>query len=186
MPRGCTVCLHEKVEEINTQLIKGEGPQSVAKRYGFNLFPVKRHKANHLAKLHGQAITPSDALSLLDKIKALELDAKRLGELAEETGDLKTALTAIKQIANILELVGKLTGELQSGSQTLNINVQMGPLPPLEEVTARLARLDTPEAAARRKWIAEGGPLPESLRLEAAKHEAIDAEFVPVAETPSA
>jgi hypothetical protein len=142
----------------------------VAAKYNTIHSTMWRHKKKHLAAELLKADTDKKTMhasSLLEKIKALEVDARRIGATAEESGDAKTALQAVREIARICELLGKLTGELQTGNNTINVQVNMGPLPEVGELAARFTQLDTPEAAARRKWISEGGPLPKHLLPQA-------------------
>lgn len=185
MPRQCLICSSDKRDEIDSQIAKGEGITSLAKRFDLAPARLKRHRKLHLGKGLLRTQTREQAGTLLEKIQLLELDAKRLGETAETNGDAKTALMAIKEIRQILELVGKLTGELSNVHTQVSLNFQMGPLPGLDEIRTRLSRLDTPAAAARRKWIKDGGPMPPDVLAQAQTQLGlpegpIDAEFIEV------
>jgi hypothetical protein len=60
--------------------------------------------------------------TLLAKVVTLEADAKRLQGLAEDAGDFKTALQAIRELVRIIELQARLIGELDD-SPTVNVLV---------------------------------------------------------------
>jgi hypothetical protein len=66
------------------------------------------------------AIVSAD--SLLDKIQALEKDARRVGKAAEDALDFRAAIAAIRELVRIVELQAKLAGQLQEG-QTINLVV---------------------------------------------------------------
>ena len=51
-------------------------------------------------------------------------EAKRLKAMAEEAGDYRAALAAVRELCRIVELIAKLTGELDSHSET-KINVTL-------------------------------------------------------------
>jgi hypothetical protein len=79
--------------------------------------------------------------SLLDKVRKLEERATRLLDKAETSGDTRSALAAIGQLRGVLELLGRVLGELKDGQgMTANVNVLHVELTP-EEVRheARLA-----------------------------------------------
>ena len=76
---------------------------------------MRRHKANHLpAKLAmAQAAEEvAEADTLLDQVKGLQSRAYSILGRAEEAGELKTALSAIREARGNLELLAKLLGEL--------------------------------------------------------------------------
>jgi hypothetical protein len=82
---------------------------------------LSRHKANHLpAKLvMAQAAEEvAQADSLLGKVRDLQGRALALLDKAERSGDLRTALGAIRETTSNLELLAKLLGELDERSVT--------------------------------------------------------------------
>ena len=48
MPQSCTVCEHEKRQEIDDALAAEEPGRAVARRFGLTEAAVRRHRANHL------------------------------------------------------------------------------------------------------------------------------------------
>ena len=125
MPRSCTVCAHPKREEIDRALVGGASNRSVASLYDASEAAVRRHKANHLpAKLvMAQAVEEvAEADALLGQVKGLQGRAYALLDKAEEAGELRTALSAIREARGNLELLAKLLGELDE-RPVVNLNV---------------------------------------------------------------
>jgi transposase-like protein len=115
MPRSCTVCEHADREAIDRALVGGASNRSVASLYDVSEAAVRRHKANHLPGklvMAQAAEEVAQADDLLEQVR--DLQAKALGILskAEEAGELRTALSAIREARGNLELLAKLLGEL--------------------------------------------------------------------------
>ena len=123
MPRRCTVCEHEKVEEINKALLEGVSLRDLAGRYSVSKTALHRHKESHLpAKLvkaqEAREIAKAD--SLLDQVTELRDKALSILDKAEQAGDLRTALQGVREAKGCLELLARLQGELQEQA-TVNI-----------------------------------------------------------------
>jgi hypothetical protein len=115
MPRVCTLCRHADRDGIDSALLRGEAYRNIAERYGTSPASLLRHKA-HLSERMVKAeeareVTRAD--SLLDQVKALHSKALSILAKAEEGGDLRTALAAIRETRGNLELLARLLGELQ-------------------------------------------------------------------------
>ncbi|MDA2918729.1 hypothetical protein MYX76_04435 [Desulfobacterota bacterium AH_259_B03_O07] len=125
MPRICSICQHSNREKINRLLVEGEIFRKIAENFSLSITSLHRHKTEHLpgnltkAK-EAQEIAKAD--SLLEQVKSLQNRALNILSQAEETGDLRTALGAIREARGNLELLAKLLGELNE-SQTVNILV---------------------------------------------------------------
>ncbi len=128
MARKCTICEHEKVEEINRVLIGGASlSEIVSKYFGITKAALFRHKKNHLpAKLiKAQEIQEvAEADNLLTQVTLLRDKALSILNKAEQAGDLKTALQGIRETKGCLELLAKLQGELQERTE---INILLNP-----------------------------------------------------------
>jgi hypothetical protein len=126
VPRSCTVCSHEARAEIDRALVAGQSSYVLADRYSSLSRPaIERHKANHLpAKLvMAQAAGEvAQADSLLEQVRGLQSRAYGILDKAEGTGELRTALGAIREARGNLELLAKLLGELDE-RPTVNITV---------------------------------------------------------------
>ena len=115
MPRSCTVCEHPKRVEVDRALVGGASNRSVASLRDVSEAAVRRHKGNHLpAKLvmAEKAVEMAEANSLLDQLGDLQRRVLAILDKAEEAGELRTALSAIREARGNLELLAKLLGEL--------------------------------------------------------------------------
>jgi hypothetical protein len=125
MPRRCTVCDHPESHSIDEALVSGAPYRTVAKRFVLSESAVYRHKIEHLpshllkAKEVEEAARADD---LLEQVRNLQGHALDILERAEKAGDLRTALAAISQARDNLELLGKLAGELDE-RPVVNLNV---------------------------------------------------------------
>jgi hypothetical protein len=88
---------------------------------------VYRHKLEHLP-VHlvkaQDAAEVAQADNLLGQVKSLQARALTILDKAEASGDLRTALSAIREARGNLELLAKLLGELQ---QEGTVNVLVAP-----------------------------------------------------------
>jgi len=125
MPRSCSVCEHAEKDTIDRALVGGASNRSVASLYDVSEAAVRGHKANHLpAKLvmAEQAAEVVEANNLLDQVGDLQRRALAILEKAEEAGELRTALSAIREARGNLELLAKLLGKLDE-RPVLNLNI---------------------------------------------------------------
>jgi transposase-like protein len=151
MPRKCTVCEHEKVEEINKALLEGVSLRDLAGRYSVSKTALHRHKESHLpAELtkarEAQEVTKAD--SLLDQVIELRDKALSILAKAERAGELRTALQGVREAKGCLELLARLQGELQ---ERTTVNVLVNP----QWITLRTVILRTlePYPEARLKLV---------------------------------
>jgi len=126
VPRSCTVCAHPKREEVDRALVEGVSAAEISGRYRtVGERAVRRHRSNHLpAKLvmAEKAAEVAQADNLLDQVGDLQRRALAILDMAEEAGELRTALSAIREARGNLELLAKLLGELDE-RPVVNLNV---------------------------------------------------------------
>jgi hypothetical protein len=125
MPRRCSACDHPESHSIDETLVTRAPYRSVAKRFGLSESAVYRHKTEHLPAhlLKAKEVEEvAQADDLLDQVRNLQAHALDILERAEKAGDLRTALAAISQARENLELLGKLAGELDE-RPVVNLNV---------------------------------------------------------------
>ncbi len=124
MPRVCSVCTHEQRADIDSALLAEEPYRHIAARYGTSTGALQRHREHipvHLAKAKdAEEITQAD--TLLEQVRNLQTRALSILDRADEAGDLRTALGAIREARSNLELLAKLLGELQQEG-TVNVTV---------------------------------------------------------------
>jgi len=125
VPRSCTVCSLPKREAIDRALVGGASNRSVASLYDVSEAAVRRHRTNHLPArmvMAEKAAELVEADNLLDQVGDLQRRALAILDRAEAAGELKTALSAIREARGNLELLAKLLGELDE-RPVVNLNI---------------------------------------------------------------
>jgi transposase-like protein len=126
-PRACTVCTHPELEAMNQALVEGMPNRRIASHYGVTERAVRNHKAAHLPATLAKAQEAQEvakADDLLDQVRDLQERALVILNKAEETGELRTALGAIREARGNLELLAKLLGELDERPVNVLISPQ--------------------------------------------------------------
>ncbi len=139
MSRICTVCAHPERRVIDQALVDGASLRGIAGRYGLTDSSVARHKAEHLPQAMAKAQDAAEVAhgdDLLAEVRSLQARALSILDAAEALGDLKTALAAIRETRGTLELLAKLTGDLQ---QEGTVNIIVNP----QWISIRAVLLDT-------------------------------------------
>lgn len=86
-----------------------------------------RHKSGHLPPHLAKAEAAKEATQaddLLAKVAAIEAEARRIAKKAEKAGNLSVAMSGVRELARLVELLAKLRGELQ---QTTTVNLLVAP-----------------------------------------------------------
>jgi hypothetical protein len=124
MAQSCSICTHSERAAIDAALLESRSYRDVAGQYNVSKSALERHRAHIVPALARaqEAREVADADTLLDQVKTLQSEAKGILEKAKNTGDLKTALSAIGQARACLELLAKLTGEL-AAQPTINLTI---------------------------------------------------------------
>ncbi len=109
------MCSHPDREAMDEAIVGGSSNLSVSSLFVVSEAAVRRHKANHLpAKLAlaHEAGEVATADNLLEKVQDLQTRTLSILGKAEGSGDLRTALGAIREARGNVELLAKLLGEL--------------------------------------------------------------------------
>jgi hypothetical protein len=133
MPRTCSICAHSARDEIEARLLEGKPFRELAARFGTSSAALFRHRDAHIPERLMKArdsVEVSRATTLLEQLDGLMTKARQILEAAERAGDLKTALASVRELSRLIELVGKLTGELRAAQVNI-LNVEQ-----LDPVTA--------------------------------------------------
>ena len=124
MPRRCTICDSERREEIDRILVEGRTSfRRIASLCDVSEASVRRHAAKHLPEAMAAAVDAKRVANgddLLRQVRDLQRRAVAILERAEEEGEHRVALAAIREARGCLELLGRLAGELQE-RQTVNV-----------------------------------------------------------------
>src|ERR1700694_219363 len=127
MPRKCSICVHDNRGEIEQALLCGDSYRIIAQRFAVSRDAVVRHR-RHLPAALAHAHEAKDIIQgdrLVGQLHDLRSEANRLKEKAEDAGDYRTALAAVRELCRIVELIAKMTGELDSHTETKILNVTL-------------------------------------------------------------
>ena len=121
MPRVCTICSHSDRAAIDAALLNGESYRYIATRFNVSTGALQRHRNDHLpaklAKAH-EAKEVASADKLIGELDALKGKAVSLLMQAERAGDLRTALSGVREARACIETLLEVEGEIDRHAQT--------------------------------------------------------------------
>src|SRR5215210_4282158 len=147
MPRSCSVCTHDEHHAIDVALVQREPYRRIAPHYGLSERSLRRHAKEHLPELlvkAKEAVDVADADSLLERVESLYKRTEAILKAAEDNKEYSTALAAIRECRGNLELLGRVTKELES-APTLNLHLN----PEWIEIRTTIVAALEPHPAAR-------------------------------------
>jgi hypothetical protein len=115
MSRACSVCSHPDHLDIDAALL-GAGTErlsgrAVAQRWGLSRASVQRHAQAHIAPVL-RAVTEQagtlHAESMLQQLAGAYERIVRLADRAEAAGDLRTAVSAVREIRGTVETFARV------------------------------------------------------------------------------
>lgn len=169
MPRVCTVCTHPDRLEIDAALVaRVDSNRRIAARYGVSENAIRRHKAEHLPEALVKATEAGELASaedLLCQAQAMHTRALKILEKAEEAGDLRTALQAIREGRGCLELHARMV------AAALELEREHRPVT-VEDIDREIARLEAELETRERR-----GEIPARTFQEMTDEE-LDAEMI--------
>ena len=117
--RTCTVCQHPELHAITADLMARTPYRTIERRYSVSRSAIDRHVNQHVSKAFRQLAAAeklTDAATVaepvLSEMRKLNARALRILADAETAKDRPTALHAIRECRRNLELIARLTGEL--------------------------------------------------------------------------
>ena len=125
MSRKCSICNHDRRQEIEHSLLRGESYRAVAQQFTVPRGAVARH-LKHVSTALTQARKlreVEDGKSILIQLRELNLQAEQLKARADRAGDYRTALVALREMTRLVELEARLTGELNEKPETKIVNL---------------------------------------------------------------
>lgn len=143
MPRVCTVCTHDERETIDAALLTTETKRGIARRFAVNEDAISRHAAKHLtAELRETAdLAEAGRIEVLvADVLRLQRHADRLGKQAEEAGDLRVALAAIRESRETMAFMAKLLGLGAHDVLDVQVNGEIRHFEPTPDFLARVAQ----------------------------------------------
>lgn len=111
----CRICRSPNRNAVEADLLRGQTYRAVAAGHGIPPSTVYAHKAKCMARAVAAAVTYAETVQGLDTLataRSIVSNAERLGHLAEDESDIRTALLALREMARATELYAKLNGEL--------------------------------------------------------------------------
>lgn len=145
MPRVCTICAHSERAAIDDALASGLSIRKIAQTFSVSYDALHRHKKAHLPATLAKATEAADVARADDVLgQVVDLHTRTLALLtkAERSPDIRATSGVIGQARRNLELLGKLTHELQQEG-TVNIALQV------QDVRLRLVAALEPWPEAR-------------------------------------
>lgn len=127
MGRQCTICAHDDRDSIDRAIVSGVGYRDISQRHtGITISAISRHKSGHVSpSLTALAAAESTehGLDLLSQLRNLSGKVLTILEAAEADGKPGVALAAVREARSLVELVARLTGELDERPVTV-VNLQ--------------------------------------------------------------
>lgn len=162
----CAICKHPRRQEIDELLIRGESARSIEKRFHVSDTTALRHKANHLVPVlsgafearevaYGQGLADSIQGSVQGQLREMRRCVDEAGAILADAKQQKNPELALKAIRELsvshreirasLELLGRLTGELDQAPARNQVQVAiLIPAPPKPDTAHDAIVIDTP------------------------------------------
>lgn len=150
MSRSCTVCASPLLSAIDNALVAGRSQADIAGEFSVGEAAVQRHRKAHLspALVAVQARREERrSVKLVDRLDAVVMKVEALIETAEEDGKPGQMLAAAREFRSGVELLARLTGELDERPQNVTVNVLASP--EVAQMAAALMAALQPYPAAR-------------------------------------
>ncbi len=170
MPRRCTVCDHPKRAEIDLACVGSTVAfRNIGQQYELGFTSVFHHAKDHIPALLAEAreaevVAEADtllerveglgrkaeywhteAVSLVEATKVTALDdddEKPRGTFLDRANAIRVGTQAVREIGRVLELLGKVTGELREREVVVNVLIAGQPTPtPAAELVAVIQAL---------------------------------------------
>ena len=122
---------HPAHHRLNKLVVEGqESLRSIAHRHGLSKDSLIRHRKAHIPKALVKAQEASEIAhgeDLLGQLRDLQTRARQILEEAANSGDLRTALMAVREARGCMELIAKATGELVERHAHLHAHTVLPP-----------------------------------------------------------
>ena len=168
MPQICTICRHEKRDDIDRALLDGESFRNIARRTATSATALCRHKTQHIPRslaLAKETVEELQAGTLFERLRSVGRVTEEILREARGAKNHTIALQAIGRIERQLELEARLLGELDDSARVA-IGIQVSSVPDLSHLTdeqlaeeVRILR----ETKAKLDALHAGQPLPKFL-----------------------
>ena len=116
MAQKCTVCVHPETKQIEDDIVQGLPNTQIADKFGLDHQSVRYHSIHHLPDKLIHAVRKEEtahAENILTGIKNLLTRTKSILDKAEDKGQNRLALEAIKEARSSYELLSKIAVKLE-------------------------------------------------------------------------
>ncbi len=130
MAGTCTVCAHPERKAIDEALITGMPLREIARRWAVSKDAASRHRKHvspALARVVSRRRADAGPRSALDRLEELYGRASVVLAAAEREGQASLSLAAIRELRGLVEMLAKITGELDDRPQVNVLNVCTNP-----------------------------------------------------------
>ena len=117
----CSICSHPRSKEINVRILTGRQIVETATEFGINRGNLYSHMRKHIPWRSDRAKKPE---TVEEKLTQLEYEFARLRVLAESGEKVGEALRVLVAQRNLLELLLRKAGQLDSHHKKLILNAQ--------------------------------------------------------------
>jgi hypothetical protein len=116
--RTCNVCKNPDKAAIEAALLRNVPLRTISAESGVSVASLFRHRQHLPLKLvqAERAREVSEASSLLDRVESLVLECREIAAAARKEKNWPAATGALREVRSCLELLGKLSGELQAAA----------------------------------------------------------------------
>jgi hypothetical protein len=124
MPRTCSCCSHPDREGIDAAIVAGEPFRAIAIRVDVSKDAIARHARSHVSRALRTIQARREergAETLVERVERLYARAAAILDAAEADGRASIALGAVRELRGVVELLARLTGELDERQQVVNI-----------------------------------------------------------------
>lgn len=149
MPRVCSVCASDARDTVDRAIIAGQPLSQIAKRIGVSDSAVARHRDAHLSPAIAK-VEAERGSKLLARVEHLITRTEAILTTAEDAGKVSVALQAVRELRELLRLLGNASGELD---ERPGVTVTLMAAPEWLSVRGRLIAALAPFPAAREAVI---------------------------------
>jgi len=115
---NCAGCLHPNRDALDDQLVRGVPYRTIANTFQLSLGSISRHKhhVREMIQTRTQSEREEHGSALLARVERLVGEAEEILRLAKSKEDFRGANGALGAAAKLLDLCGRLSGELQQAN----------------------------------------------------------------------
>jgi hypothetical protein len=123
---NCLACAHPDQDRLNADLVSGVPLFRLSKRYGINRESLRNHKTNHISKAQVALRVERNTAGVrqvADRVEEVIVRDDAMYEAARAVRNMPLAIKANNSKADHLELLARITGELDERPEVV-VNIQ--------------------------------------------------------------